>query len=102
VPDPDGRVFISSGPNGRSGDLQKDRPLSRDRNYGDVRVLNWIRNKFYARYRRIDMDILWPACRDQASDLDRARAAFACHALHDLAWMVLGEDEICRMIDGLE
>ena len=64
-------------------------------------VLGWLRSRWYARLRKIDLDILWPSCRDQASSLDQARAAFAFHALHDPAWRHLGEPEALRIIDGL-
>jgi hypothetical protein len=56
---------------------------------------------WHARQRQIDLEILWPSCRDQAPDLDVAKAAFAMHAFHDNAWLVLGEDEIYRIIEGL-
>ena len=54
------------------------------------------------RQRAIDMDILWPICCANAPDLDRAKAAFATHALHDRAWQALGEEEVLRFIDRLE
>jgi hypothetical protein len=44
---------------------------------------------------------LWPTCR-AVGDVDLARVAFAVHAFHDPAWLRLGEDEIKRIIDGLE
>ena len=55
----------------------------------------------HAPRRKIDLDILWPVCREQAPDLDHAKAAFAVHAFNDRAWTVLGDDEIERIIDGL-
>ena len=48
------------------------------------------------------MDLLWPSCRSVMPTLDLAKMAFAMHVLHDNAWLVLGEEEICRVIDGLE
>lgn len=63
--------------------------------------LRWLLDWWHARQRAIDLDILWPACREQASDLDHARAAFAYHAFNDTAWTCLGEDEIKRRIDRL-
>jgi hypothetical protein len=62
------------------------------------RLMDWWR----ARQRRIDLEILWPACLRLARDIDHARAAFAIHAFHDPAWLALGEDEIVRRIEGLE
>lgn len=66
------------------------------------KLRRWLWSRWHARCRQIDLEILWPACRRVTPDIDRARAAFACHALHDRAWMVLGEDEVCRLIDGLK
>jgi hypothetical protein len=64
--------------------------------------MKWIRNWWYARQRRIDLRILWPACISQAPNLDDAKAAFAVHAYNDPAWIWLGEDEIYRIIDSLQ
>ena len=63
--------------------------------------MNWIRNWWYKRLRKLDMKILWPTCLEHAQNLDDAKAAFACHAFHDEAWTVLGRDEVYRIIDGL-
>jgi hypothetical protein len=52
--------------------------------------------------RQIDLAILWPSCKEQAPDLDHAKAAFAYHAFNDHAWTCLGEAEICRCIDALD
>ena len=60
-------------------------------------LLDWGPN----RQRSIDLEILWPVCKEQAVDLDHARAAFLCHAFHDPAWLRLGEDEIIRRIGEL-
>ena len=62
------------------------------------RIIDW----WYARSRRFDMKILWPACLEQAQNLDHAKAAFAYHAFNDPAWKRLGEAEIYRFIDSLE
>jgi hypothetical protein len=64
--------------------------------------MRWIRNWWYARQRRIDLRILWPACIAQAPSLHHAKAAFAFHAYNDPAWICLGEDEIYRIIDKLQ
>lgn len=64
--------------------------------------MNWLRGIWYARLRRIDLQILWPCCKKQAGDLDRARAAFAVHAFADRAWAFLGEDQIFRIVGGLK
>ncbi len=65
-------------------------------------MVRWLRDRWYKRLRTIDMQILWPACKENALDLDHARAAFAVHAFNDLAWLRLGEDEIKKRIDALE
>lgn len=38
------------------------------------------------RQRLIDLDVLWPACRDQAASLYVARSAFRQHCISDPAW----------------
>ncbi len=69
-------------------------------------MMKWLRGLWYARLRRIDLQILWPACKEQAArterQLDHAKAAFAHHAFHDKAWLFLGDAEIARRIDGLK
>lgn len=64
-------------------------------------MFNWLLDIWQYRQRAIDLDILWPTCRANATDLDHARAAFAYHAFHDPAWLALGHDEIVRRIDEL-
>ena len=75
-------------------------------------VFRALRKWWYARCRRIDLDILWPIClRAHSSvdtsntrieyDLDHALAAFAYHCFNDPAWLELGEDELVRRIDAL-
>lgn len=64
-------------------------------------MINLIRRWWAKRQRAVDIRILWPACKDNAPDLDHARAAFAYHAFNDSAWLILGEREISRMIDDL-
>jgi hypothetical protein len=63
--------------------------------------MGWLIDRWRSRQRRIDIDILWPSCRDQAHDLEQARMAFAMHAFHDKAWLCLGENEIMRQIGEL-
>lgn len=65
-------------------------------------MFRWLKSAWYAHLRGIDMKILWTACRSQAPDLDHAKAAFAMHALHDPAWLYLGENRIKEFIDSLE
>jgi hypothetical protein len=64
-------------------------------------MIRWLIRRWHARQRTIDLDILWPSCKNLAPDLDHAKAAFAVHAYHDPAWLELGEDAIYDFIDGL-
>ena len=63
--------------------------------------MRWLIDLWRQRQRAIDLRILWPACKENAADLDHAKAAFARHAFHDAAWTCLGEDEIKRRINEL-
>jgi hypothetical protein len=54
------------------------------------------------RQRDLDMVILWPTLLREAGDLDRAKAAFAFHAMNDPAWLCLGEERIIAFIEKLE
>jgi hypothetical protein len=60
-----------------------------------------IRSWWRHRQRRIDLQILWPSLRAQTSDLEHARRAFAAHALHEPAWLELGEETIDRITGKL-
>jgi hypothetical protein len=64
--------------------------------------MEWLMGLWYARLRRIDLEIFWPVCKEKARDLDHARAAFAIHALDDRAWLFLGEEEVHRQITELK
>ncbi len=64
-------------------------------------MLNWIRDWWHARTRKLDLEILWPTCKRLAPSMDHARAAFAYHAFHDAGWLALGEEEIERRIEEL-
>lgn len=70
-----------------------------------TRAANAALNKYLninERCRRMDLEMLWPECCRLAPDLDHAKAAFAVHALHDDAWLVLGEDAVQRYIDTMQ
>lgn len=68
---------------------------------------------WYAITRRIDLQILWPACKNVALErrctmgwsyldaLNHAKAAFAVHAFGDAGWLWLGDEEVKRRIDRL-
>jgi hypothetical protein len=63
--------------------------------------VTWLADFWHARQRKIDLQFLWPSCRDLAPDLNHARMAFAVHAHNDKAWLALGEAEIERIISEL-
>ena len=72
-------------------------------------MIRWLLDKWRARQRAIDLEILWPTCKRLAEEKERgedalemARAAFAVHAFKDPAWLTLGEDEVFRRIEALE
>lgn len=65
-------------------------------------MIRWLLNWYNARRRAIDLEILWPICKEKATDLDHAKAAFAVHAFNDPAWMCLGHDEVYSRIDALQ
>jgi hypothetical protein len=50
----------------------------------------------------MDLLLLWPACKEQARDLDHAKAAFAVHAFNDPAWVRFYEGDLCRVINELQ
>lgn len=60
-----------------------------------------LRRARYRRLRQIDLEILWPACKDQAETLHDARIAFALHAMNDKAWLALGEEEVIKRVREL-
>lgn len=67
-----------------------------------IRLIKWLFAWYDARRRAIDLDILWPICKEQAPDLDHAKAVFAVHAFNDPAWASLGHDGIVAFIDRME
>ncbi len=66
-------------------------------------MFRWLRNWWWQRQRNIDLNVLWPVCKEQAPDLERARAAFAAYAFQDPAWIsYYGRDRLIKFIDHLE
>lgn len=67
---------------------------------GQAVIVVWraIRALWNRRRRKIDIQILWPLCRDGAGDLENARDAFAMHAMNDSAWSDLTGEEIYAII----
>jgi hypothetical protein len=64
-------------------------------------MIDWLIDHWRAMQRAHDLNILWPTCKKLAPNLDVAKAAFAAHALHDRAWLCLGEDKVITIIDAL-
>ncbi len=62
---------------------------------------DWVWARWYARCRRLDVQLLWPSCLAQAPNLNMARAAFAIHAFADPAWTALGTQELVRSVAAL-
>lgn len=50
------------------------------------------------RQRAIDLQILWPACRARAVNLECARAAFIRHMAGDPAWADITEEELGEFV----
>lgn len=66
------------------------------------RFTRWVMEKYNARRRRIDMDILWPQLLAQGRDLQHAKNAMVLHCLNDPAWQELGAQGTIDFIDSLE
>lgn len=64
-------------------------------------MFKWVIDWWHSTQRSVDLEILWPACKENSTNLDHAKAAFAYHAFNDSAWLCLGEDEIKRRINHL-
>jgi hypothetical protein len=64
--------------------------------------MNWLGKWWRKRQRKIDIQILWPACKQQATTLDIARNIFAAHAFNDTAWVTdFNDAEIWKFILNL-
>ena len=64
--------------------------------------MKWLMNLWYARLRKLDLQLLWPECLKQAGSLTKAKAAFASHAYNDPAWLWLGDKALYMAIEDLE
>jgi hypothetical protein len=67
-----------------------------------VSMISRLRSLWRARQRKLDLQLLWPTCREQAKTLEEAKIAFGFHANHDPAWQELGSAQIARVIDELD
>ena len=63
--------------------------------------MRWLVAWWRKRQRAIDIQILWPACKENALDLEQARCAFMAHAAIDEAWSNLEPRDIASIIAGL-
>jgi len=62
-----------------------------------------VRDIWWERQRNTDLNILWPACKEQAADIEYAKAMFALHTFKDPAWIEFyGKDELMNFIEKLE
>jgi len=64
-------------------------------------MIRWLIRKWHARQRAVDIDVLWPACRDGTYDLEDAKAAFWLHTRMDPAWAELSVTEMEKILDEL-
>jgi hypothetical protein len=48
--------------------------------------------------RRLDKQLLWPACKEEAPDLETARTVFLLHTEVDQAWSDVSRDEAVTII----
>ena len=64
--------------------------------------MRWLIILWHRRLRRIDLELFWPSCVENAADLDQAKAAFAVHAFNDNAYSDMSHDQIVAYIDQLQ
>lgn len=68
-----------------------------------MRFFHRLRDKRWQWQRNMDLNYLWPACKEQAETLEQAKAVFAVHAFKDACWIKhYGKDELIKFIDNLE
>lgn len=62
-----------------------------------------VRDVWWAYQRNMDINMLWPACKKQAPDIDHAKAAFAIHVFKDDCWIkYYGKEKLIDFVDTLE
>lgn len=62
----------------------------------------FLKDWWYQRCRRLDLELLWPECLAHAKNLEYAKVAFAFHCFHDKAWLHLGKPHIEAVLNSLE
>ena len=55
-------------------------------------MFRWLVGRYYARLRRLDIEVLWPTMCERAMSLGEAQMAMVVHASRDPALLYLGED----------
>ena len=51
----------------------------------------------------MDLNYLWPACKETAADLESAKVVFAVHAFRDACWIkYYGREGLLDFIERLE
>lgn len=72
-----------------------------------LKSFSWFKRLLNAKRREIDITVLWPAIKKQASahkgkvNLYRCRVAFCLHVVDDPAWTDLTTSEIVELINNL-
>lgn len=49
--------------------------------------MSWLLGWWWARQRKIDVQVLWPACKHNAPTLELAQQAFMMHAMQCPCWV---------------
>ena len=65
-------------------------------------MIRFFRGLWYARQRRIDLEILWPTCKANARDLEIAKVVFCIHVAQDPAWLDVDADHVVALLEALE
>jgi hypothetical protein len=67
-------------------------------------VFRWLRSRWNALRRQLDIAFLWPACKREAVDREDAEDAFLVHCYFDRngAWNGLTHEEVRAIIAGLK
>lgn len=62
-------------------------------------MFKWLVNWWRRRQRRVDLDILWPICKQKAEgDIAEARAVFMAHMCFDSAYEGMSQEETDEFI----
>ena len=67
-----------------------------------MNILRMIQRWWWRRQRALDLEILWPICKERAPTIDAARALFMYHAFNDTAWIGEYKSELPRIIGELK